>query len=84
MHQKIKSRRTFLKHTAIAGAGVAVIPGLMPKMAHARQEDTRLQGKKVLFIYGGFTKRLHIFIVMVFFHMPSWNIYMPKGTIFTI
>jgi type 1 glutamine amidotransferase len=53
MHQQFTSRRTFLKHTAIAGAGAVVLTGLLPKMASARQQDTRLKGKKVLFVYGG-------------------------------
>ena len=53
MHQLSTNRRTFLKHAAIAGAGLAVLPGLMPKIANAKQQDNRLQGKKVLFCYGG-------------------------------
>ncbi|MFC2098158.1 ThuA domain-containing protein [Bacteroidota bacterium] len=53
MHQQSSSRRTFLKHAAIAGAGAVIIPSFIPKAAYGKQQDTRLQGKKVLFVYGG-------------------------------
>jgi len=47
------SRRAFLKHTAIAGTGVLLIPGMKPLTAFGKQEDTRLRDKKILFVYGG-------------------------------
>jgi type 1 glutamine amidotransferase len=53
MHRQTLNRRTFLKHTAIAGTGAALIPGLLPLKASGRQTESALAGKKVLFIYGG-------------------------------
>ena len=53
MHQPALPRRTFLKHTAISGAVLAVVPGLIHGRAWGGQQDYRLKGKKVLFIYGG-------------------------------
>ena len=53
MIQQDLPRRTFLKKAAIAGAGMAVIPGLFPGRASAYQQESVLQDKKVLFSWGG-------------------------------
>jgi type 1 glutamine amidotransferase len=45
------SRRTFIKHAALAGAGLSLLPGNLAAMK--RGGDKRLSGKKVLFTYGG-------------------------------
>lgn len=53
MIQQDLPRRTFLKKAAIAGAGLAVIPGLFPGRASAYQQESVLKDKKVLFSWGG-------------------------------
>jgi type 1 glutamine amidotransferase len=53
MHQEKPSRRTFIKHAALAGAGMTLIPGVLPQTASGRPGDSVLRDKKVLFIYGG-------------------------------
>lgn len=53
MKQGQTGRRTFLKHAALAGAGAVILPGLIPEKVYGENVDTRLEGKKVLFIYGG-------------------------------
>ena len=53
MIQQDLPRRTFLKKAAIAGAGLAVIPGLFPGRASAFRQESVLKDKKVLFSWGG-------------------------------
>jgi type 1 glutamine amidotransferase len=53
MDQFHTSRRSFIKHAALAGTGLAMIPGSLAAGAWSRKKDTRLQGKQVLFVYGG-------------------------------
>ncbi len=53
MKQSDTTRRTFLKHAAVAGAGLALLPGNLPAMGLGQKVDERLKGKKVLFVYGG-------------------------------
>ena len=53
MRQSHTSRRSFIKHTALAGAGLALLPGSISACATETKKDVRLNGKKVLFVYGG-------------------------------
>ena len=53
MDQQTLARRTFLKQTAMAGAGAILIPGLMPNTAFGRAKSEALKDKKVLFTWGG-------------------------------
>ena len=58
MNYTEKSRRTFLKHAALAGAGLALLPGNISACATETKKDERLNGKKVLFVYGGWKEFL--------------------------
>ena len=53
MKKESLHRRTFIKKGVVAGAGVAIIPGLLNASASVRRKESVLEGKKVLFSWGG-------------------------------
>lgn len=53
MDQQSLERRFFIKRVTMAGAGALLIPGLIPKPALGSDTNDALDGKKVLFVYGG-------------------------------
>jgi type 1 glutamine amidotransferase len=53
MNFDTSGRRSFLKHALLAGSGALIMPVLINRPAFGRSVDTRLKGKRVLFIYGG-------------------------------
>ena len=54
MRQAQTSRRSFIKLTSLAGAGLALLPGNISACTTETKKDARLNGKKVLFLYGGY------------------------------
>lgn len=48
-----KTRRTFIRNAAVIATGVALAPGLSPLQAQDKKKATKLNGKKILFVYGG-------------------------------
>lgn len=53
MDQQSSTRRTFIKHVTMAGAGAFLLPGWMPSSAFGMETNDALKDKKVLFVYGG-------------------------------
>jgi type 1 glutamine amidotransferase len=53
MTKKSLTRRTFIQHGSIAGAGALLLPGSLYKTAFGRQSQSVLKDKKVLFSWGG-------------------------------
>jgi type 1 glutamine amidotransferase len=53
MDQHSLKRRTFIKHAAMAGTGMALLPGWISEAAMGKDVNAQLKDKKVLFVYGG-------------------------------
>jgi type 1 glutamine amidotransferase len=53
MEQHSLERRTFLKQLTLSGTAIVLVPGWMSKAAQGKADNVQLEGKKVLFVYGG-------------------------------